>query len=178
MQISNDAKLNMTDGAYKDFWGLYPWHPWGIHWMWAWPSPMWRCPTSTTCQPGATASHAEWTDEEADWEWWASWDRAPATPPPREGFFVLGLSGNSPASLCRCDRLLRGRQLAPHHRVQVWATSLYRVLKDSIRCVAAQRHNWSMVGFLHRHPTWWSPCSMGRIPYCILCTPPICGSTP
>jgi hypothetical protein len=25
-----------------------------------------------------------------------------------------------------------------------------RVSKDSVRCVAAQRHSWSMVGFLHR----------------------------
>jgi hypothetical protein len=27
MQISNDAKLNMVDGAYKDFRGPYPRHP-------------------------------------------------------------------------------------------------------------------------------------------------------
>jgi hypothetical protein len=47
---------------------------------------------------------------------------------------------------------LRGRQLAPHHGVQVWTTSLYRVSKDSVRCAAAQRHSWSMVAFLHRHP--------------------------
>jgi hypothetical protein len=26
-QISNDAKLNMLDGAHKDFQGLYPRHP-------------------------------------------------------------------------------------------------------------------------------------------------------
>jgi hypothetical protein len=29
MQISNDAKLNMTDGVYKDFRGCYPRHPEG-----------------------------------------------------------------------------------------------------------------------------------------------------
>jgi hypothetical protein len=34
------------------------------------------------------------------------WDRAPATPPAREGFFILRLSGNSPTSLCQCDRPL------------------------------------------------------------------------
>jgi hypothetical protein len=27
VQISNDVKLNMTDGAYKDFRGPYPRHP-------------------------------------------------------------------------------------------------------------------------------------------------------
>jgi hypothetical protein len=27
MQISNDAKQNMADGAYKDFQGPYPRHP-------------------------------------------------------------------------------------------------------------------------------------------------------
>jgi hypothetical protein len=27
VQISNDAKLNMIDGAYKDFRGLYPQYP-------------------------------------------------------------------------------------------------------------------------------------------------------
>jgi hypothetical protein len=75
------------------------------------------------------------------------------TPTSREGFFILKFSGNSPVSLCRCDRPLRGRQLASHHRVQVWATPLYRVSKESVRCTSAQRHSCCMVGFLHRHPT-------------------------
>jgi hypothetical protein len=39
-------------------------------------------------------------------------------------------------------------------RVQVWATSLYRVSKDSVHSAATQRHSWSMVGLLHRHPTY------------------------
>jgi hypothetical protein len=51
MQISNDAKLNMADGAYKDFQGLYPRRPRGMHRTWAWPSPTWGCPTSTTPPP-------------------------------------------------------------------------------------------------------------------------------
>jgi hypothetical protein len=153
MQISNDAKLNMADGAYNDFQGLYPQYPRGIHRTWAWPSPTWRCPTSTTSttyQPGATSGHVEWPDEEASDERWASWGRAPTTPTPREGFFILGFSGNSPTGLWWCDRPLGGRQVALHYRVHVWTTSLYRVSKDSIYCVAAQRRNWSMVGFLHR----------------------------
>jgi hypothetical protein len=49
----------------------------------------------------------------------------PATTTARKGFFILGLSGNSPTSLYRCDRPLRGRQLALHHRVKVWAAALY-----------------------------------------------------
>jgi hypothetical protein len=70
MQISNDAKLNMADGEHKDFRGPNPRHPWGIRRTWVWPSPTWRCPTSTTspaCQPGATTGHIEWLDEEASW---------------------------------------------------------------------------------------------------------------
>jgi hypothetical protein len=38
------------------------------------------------------------------------------------------------------------------HTMEVWATSLYRVSKDSVCYTTAQRHSWSMVGFLHRHP--------------------------
>jgi hypothetical protein len=76
-----------------------------------------------------------------------------SNPTTKKGILVLRLSSNSPASLCRCDRPLRGRQLAPHHRVQLWATSLYRVSKDFVRYAAIQRHSWSMVGFLQCHPT-------------------------
>jgi hypothetical protein len=48
MQISNDAKLIMADGAYKDIRGTDPRHSEWFCWMWAWPSPMWQCSTSTT----------------------------------------------------------------------------------------------------------------------------------
>jgi hypothetical protein len=37
--------------------------------------------------------------------------------------------------------------------VQVRATSLYRVSKDSVCSAATQRLSWSLVGFLLRHPT-------------------------
>jgi hypothetical protein len=50
-------QLNMADGAYNDFRGPYPRHPQGIRQTWAWSSPTWQCPTSTTSptyQPGAT----------------------------------------------------------------------------------------------------------------------------
>jgi hypothetical protein len=30
---------------------------------------------------------------------------------------------------------------------------LHRVSKDSVHCTVAQRRSWSMVGFLHCHPT-------------------------
>jgi hypothetical protein len=103
VQISNGVKLNVADGVHKDLWGLYPRHPWGISRTWAWPSPTWQCPTSTTPiahQPGATSGHLELPDEEASGEWQASWGWTPATSTPGEGFFVLRFSGNWPASLC------------------------------------------------------------------------------
>jgi hypothetical protein len=65
---------------------------------------------------------------------------------PRDGFIILRLSGNSPASLCQCNRPLRSRQLAPHHGVQVQTTSLYRVSEDSVHNTATLRLNWSLVG--------------------------------
>jgi hypothetical protein len=61
IQVSNDAKLNKADGAYKDFRGLYPRHPRGIRRTWACLSPTWWCPTSTTSpsrQPGETTGHS------------------------------------------------------------------------------------------------------------------------
>jgi hypothetical protein len=45
------------------------------------------------------------------------------------------------------------RQVAPHHGVQVRTTSLYRVSKDCIRSTAIPRLSWSLVGYLHCHPT-------------------------
>jgi hypothetical protein len=120
VQISNDTKLNMIDGAYQDFRGPYPRHPPTIYRTWAWSSPTWQCTTSTTSivsQPGTTAGDVEWPHEEVDWEQRASWSWTPATSTSREGFFVFELSGNPPASLCRCDWPLRGRQLASYHGV-------------------------------------------------------------
>jgi hypothetical protein len=106
MQISNDVKLIMANGTYQELWGLDPWHSGGIRQMWVWPSPMWKCSTSTTLptsQPGTTTGNAEWPYEEVGWQRWASWGWTPATSTPREGFVVLRLSGNSPTSLCWCD---------------------------------------------------------------------------
>jgi hypothetical protein len=94
----------------------HPRHPWGIHRMWAWSSPTWWHPTSTTSparQPGATTGHSKWLDEEASGE-------------QRESFIFI-FSSSSLASLCWCDWPLGCGQLAPHHGVQVWVTSLYRV---------------------------------------------------
>jgi hypothetical protein len=48
VQISNDTKLNMADGAYKDIQGTEPRHFGGIYRMWTWPSSTWQCPTTTT----------------------------------------------------------------------------------------------------------------------------------
>jgi hypothetical protein len=66
---------------------------------------------------------------------------------------ILRFSGNSPIRFCRCDQPLGGKQLAPHHRVHVRATSLYRVSKDFVHSTTTQRLSWSLVGFLHRCPT-------------------------
>jgi hypothetical protein len=52
------------------------------------------------------------------------------------------------ASLCRCDRPLGSRQLAPHHRVQVQTTSLYGVSEDFVLNTATPRLSWSLVGYL------------------------------
>jgi hypothetical protein len=127
-------------------------------------------------EPVATTGHTWWLDEEASGEWWASWGQAPATMTSREGFFILRFSSNSLASLCQCVRPVGGGQLAPHHGVHVWATSLYRVSEDSVHSIVAQRLSWSLVGFTHHRPTYWSPYSMGWVPCCLSHTPPICGS--
>jgi hypothetical protein len=155
MQISNDAKLNMADGAYKDFWGPYPRHPWGIRLMWEWSSPTWRCPTSTTslaCEPGATTGHTEWLDEEASGERRVSRGRAPATPTSREGFLILRFSGNSPTSPCRCDWPTGGGQLAPHQ-----SRSLGYFIAQSIRRLCMPHNNWEAQlepGGLHTSPPY------------------------
>jgi hypothetical protein len=72
MQISNDVKLIVADGAYKNLWGPNTQHPWGIRRTWSWTSPTWQCATSTTApsdQLGSTSgdperphatSHGEW----------------------------------------------------------------------------------------------------------------------
>jgi hypothetical protein len=65
--------------------------------------------------------------------------------------------------------------LAPHYRVKVQPTSLYRVSKDSVCSSAAQRSSRGLMGILHSCTSSRPSCVMGRVPHRLPWPPPVSG---
>jgi hypothetical protein len=149
MQISNGAKLNMVDGAYKDFRGCYPRHPRGIHRTWLWPCPTWRCPTTSLEQLVATHNDLMRTLVENDER--RGVERQQPRHQERDSSYSDFMVTHPPVFADATDPLEADSWL--HTTLSKFGQLHCTEYQMTLYTVQQLRHSWSMVGFLHRHPT-------------------------